>query len=436
MNVKGWHKLLCLWVLLVAAPKAPAVLTIEITGGTEAALPIAVVPFGSEGGTPPEDIAAIIAADLHRSGLFAPLPRQDLLSRPHRASAIRFREWRLLGVEGLVIGKVTALGANRYAVRFQLFDVYRAERLAGRRYRVPAKGLRHVAHRIADLIYKTLTGERGAFSTRIAFVTVSETAEGDQIYTLRIADADGRNPQPILRSTAPILSPAWSPDGSRLAYVSFEHGGSEVFVQELRSGQRRSVASFPGLNSAPAWSPNGRKLALVLSKDGNPEIYIQDIATRRLTRLTYSPGIDTGPAWAPDGNSIVFTSDRGGSPQLYRMALAGGGSPQRLTFEGEYNAAASFAPNGKRLALVHGENGQFHIAVLNLITEDLRVLTRTPMDESPSFAPNGSMILYATTGPQGGVLATVSTNGRVQQRLVQLSGEARAPAWSPYLEQK
>ncbi len=430
MNVKVWYKILWLWALLMPAPNALAVLTIEITGGTEAALPIAIVPFASEGGATPEDVAAIIAADLARSGRFAPLPEKDLLSQPHQASDIQFRDWRLLGSEGLVIGEITTLGAGSYAVRFQLFDVYKAEQLVGRRYQVPAQGLRHIAHQIADLIYETLTGKKGAFATRIAFVTVAKAGDGSKEYTLQVADVDGHNPHPILQSEEPILSPAWSPDGNKLAYVSFEHQRSEVFIQELRTGQRRSVASFPGINSAPAWSPDGRKLALVLSKDGNTEIYLKDLVTGRLSRLTYSRSIDTEPAWAPDGSSIVFTSDRGGGPQLYRVSLSGG-QPQRLTFKGTYNASASFAPDGKRLALVHRENEQFHIAVLDLATKDLQVLTQTSMDESPSFAPNGSMILYATTDSQGGVLATISIDGSVRQRLVQRGDEVQEPAWSP-----
>lgn len=430
MNVKVWYKILWLWVLLAPVPQVSAVLTIEITGGTEAALPIAIVPFGSEGGTPPEDVAAIIKADLARSGRFAPLSEKELLSRPHQASDIRFDDWRLLGSEGLVIGEMIALGADRYEVRFQLFDVYKAEQLAGRRYQVPAKGLRHVAHQIADLVYETLTGEEGVFTTRIAFVTVSEAMDGSKEYALQVADVDGHNPHAILQSKEPILSPAWSPDGNKLAYVSFENGRSEIFVQELSTGQRQSVASFPGINSAPAWSPDGRTLALVLSKDGNPEIYLKDLVTGRLTRLTRNWSIDTEPVWAPNGNSIVFTSDRGGGPQLYRLSLSDG-QPQRLTFEGSYNASASFAPNGERLALVHREDRQFHIAVLDLATKDLHTLTQTAMDESPSFAPNGAMILYATSGPQGGSLAAVSTNGNVHQRLVQQGDEVREPAWSP-----
>ncbi|ADE13393.1 Tol-Pal system beta propeller repeat protein TolB [Nitrosococcus halophilus Nc 4] len=430
MGMKVWSKILWLWILLVPTQNVSAVLTIEITGGTEAALPIAIVPFGSQGGIPPEDVAAVVAADLARSGRFAPLPEKDLLSRPHRASEIEFHDWRRLGSEGLVIGEVTHLGADRYGVRFQLFDIYKAEQLVGRRYQVPATGLRHLAHQIADLIYETLTGEKGAFTTRIAFVTVSKAVDGAKEYSLQVADVDGHNPHTILQSKEPIMSPVWSPDGTKLAYVSFERKRSEVIVQELRTGRRQSVASFPGINSAPDWSPDGRKLALVLSKEGNPEIYILDLATRRLTRLTRNASIDTEPTWAPDGRSIVFTSDRGGRPQLYQIS-ASGGQAQRLTFDGTYNASASFAPDGQRLALVHGDKGQFHIAVLDLASKDLQVLTETRMDESPSFAPNGRMILYATSGPQGGALAAVSTDGRVRQRLAQKGDEVREPAWSP-----
>ncbi|WP_081881709.1 Tol-Pal system beta propeller repeat protein TolB [Nitrosococcus oceani] len=430
MNTRVWCKIIGMLALLVSSPSVFAVLTIEITGGTEAALPIALVPFQNEGSAPPENVAAVIAADLARSGRFAPLPEEDLISRPRNASDIQFQDWRRLGSEGLVIGKVISLGADRYEVRFQLFDIYKAEQLVGRRYQVPAAGLRHLAHQIADLIYETLTGEKGIFTTHIAFVTVSRAAHGAKQYSLQVADVDGHNPHTILRSKEPILSPAWSPDGTQLAYVSFERRRSEVFVQELRTGQRQSVASFSGINSAPDWSPDGRKLALVLSKEGNPEIYIRDLATGRLTRLTHNTAIDTEPAWAPDGGSIVFTSDRGGQPQLYQVPVSGG-QVQRLTFNGAYNASASFAPDGRRLALIHGDKGQFHIAVLNLQSKELQVLTETRMDESPSFAPNGRMILYATSSPQGGVLAAVSTDGRVRQRLAQQGDEVREPAWSP-----
>jgi TolB protein len=430
MNQQGFYKCLFILLLLGSAQNALAVLTIEITGGTEAALPIAIVPFGSEGGKPPEDIAAVVAADLERSGRFTPLAKEELLSQPHRAAEIKFHDWRVLGAEGLVIGSVTRSGTEQYEVRFQLFDVYKAEQLVGRRYQVPAQGLRRLAHQISDLIYETLTGEKGAFSTRIAFVSVSEAADGVKEYALQVADVDGYNPQTILRSKEPILSPAWSPDGNKLAYVSFERKRSEVFVQELRTGQRRSVASFRGINSAPAWSPDGQKLALVLSKEGSPEVYIQEMATGKLTRLTHNPGIDTEPAWAPDGRSIVFTSDRGGRPQLYQVSIFGG-QPQRLTFEGSYNASASFAPDGRRLALVHGNQGQFHIAILDLSTKTLQTLTQTQMDESPSFAPNGRMILYATSGSQGSTLAAVSVDGNIHQRLVQRGDKVREPAWSP-----
>ncbi|BAW79471.1 Tol-Pal system beta propeller repeat-containing protein TolB [Candidatus Nitrosoglobus terrae] len=415
-------------------PNVSAVLTIEITGGIEAALPIAIVPFGNEGGAsaPPEDVSAVISADLALSGRFTPLPEKDLPSRPHEVSEVRFQDWRRLGSEGLVIGKVINLGGDQYEVSFQLLDVYKAQQLVGRRYKVPAGDLRHLSHQIADLIYETLTGEKGIFTSRIAFVTVAKAANGGKKYALQVADMDGYNPRTILQSKEPILSPAWSPDGAKLAYVSFEQKRSEIFIQELRTGQRQSVAAFPGINGAPDWSPDGRKLAFVSSKDGNPEIYIYSLVDGKLARLTRDAAIDTEPVWAPDGKSIVFTSDRGGQPQLYQV-LAVGGQAKRLTFEGTYNASASFAPDGKRIALTHRENkgGQFHIAVLDLGSKNLQVLTQTQMDESPSFAPNGRMILYATAGPQGGALATVSVDRRIHQRLMQQGDEVREPAWSP-----
>jgi TolB protein len=430
MNAKTW-KFLWMLSLLVSMSNVSAVLTIEITGGTEAALPIAIVPFGDEGGVPPEDVAAVISADLALSGRFAPLSERDLLSQPHQASEIQFHDWRRLGSEGLVIGKVVNLGVDQYEVSFQLFDVYKAQQLVGRRYQVSARGLRHLAHQIADLIYETLTGEKGIFTTRIAFVTVAKAADGGKEYALQVADMDGHNPHAILQSKEPILSPAWSPDGDKLAYVSFERKRSEVFVQELRTGRRQSVAAFPGINSAPDWSPDGRKLALVLSKEGNPEIYIYNLTDGALARLTRNIAIDTEPVWAPDGQSIVFTSDRGGRPQLYQVSISGG-QAKRLTFEGIYNTSASFAPDGRRIALTHrGDKGQFHIAVLDLESKNLQILTQTQMDESPSFAPNGRMILYATLGPQGGALAAVSIDGRVHQRLMQQGDEVREPAWSP-----
>lgn len=421
--------LLCaLWLPLCSAQAA---LTIEITEGVPGALPVAVVPFGAEGqGAPPEDIGAIVAADLKRSGRFAPLAEPDLLARPHEGREVNFRDWRVLGVEGLVVGKVRATGAGRYTVQFQLFNVFQANQLAG--YTIPTTSaeMRRTAHQISDIIYEKLTGEPGAFNTRIAYVTAAGKAPA-QTYALQVADADGHNPQPILGSKQPLLSPAWSPDGTRLAYVSFENKRAQIYLQEIATGKRELVASYPGLNGAPAWSPDGTRLALTLSKDGNPEIYVLSLAAQTLQRLTSNPAIDTEPVWSPDGSTLVFTSDRGGRPQLYRMP-AGGGEATRLTFEGDYNARGVFSPDGKQLAMVHGTGGQYRIALMELQTGALRVLSDRTLDESPSFAPNGAMIIYATNEGTRGTLAAVSVDGRVHNRLLLQEGDVREATWSPF----
>lgn len=423
--------------LLLGGGVSYASLTIEITEGVEGALPIAIVPFGwnSGAGAPaqkaPVDIAAVVAADLARTGRFAPLPERDLVARPIDGSQVRFGDWRLLGMENLVIGQLSPLGDGRYEVRFQLFDVYKNEQLAG--YAIPAHPdeLRRTAHQISDIIYEKLTGQKGAFTTRIAYITSVAHGGGESSYFLKLADADGHNEQTILESRSPLMSPNWSADAQKLAYVSFETGRPQIFTQEVYSGRRQAVTSFKGLNGAPAWSPDGKRLAMTLSKDGNPEIYVMTLATRGLRRITRSPSIDTEPAWSPDGKNIVFTSDRGGRPQLYQVPAAGGRAT-RLTFEGDYNARAAFAPDGKSLALVHGNGGQFRIAVLELASGNLRVLSDSKLDESPSFAPNGSMVIYATNHGKRGILAAASVDGRVHQRLVLQRGDVREPAWAPF----
>ena len=406
-------------------------LTIEITGGTQAALPIAIVPFSQSGFTAPEDISSIITHDLARSGRFAPLASEDLIAQPHEKKEINFKDWRLLRAEGLLVGKVTSEDGEQYTVQFQLFDVYKARQLVGKRYRVPASGLRRLAHQIADQVYQTLTGEMGVFSTRLAFVTVRKKSDGSREYALQVSDSDGENPRTVLQSKQPVLSPAWSPDGEKLAYVSFENGHSEVFVQEIRSGKRQSVAAFKGINSAPSWSPDGKKLALTLSKAGNPEIYVLDLGSGKLSRVTHNTrAIDTEAVWMPNGKEIIFTSDRGGRPQLYRVSSEGGYA-KRITFEGEYNASASIDPAGRRVTMVHGEKGRFYIAVQDLQTGYMQVLTQTGRDESPSFAPNGRMILYATEKGNNGELAAVSVDGQIHQRLGEPGRDIREPAWSP-----
>lgn len=413
------------------AVSAHAVLTIEITQGAAGALPIAVVPFAWTGQEPlPVDVAGVIAADLQRSGRFSPLAVKDMLSRPTEAAQVSYRDWRMVGVDSLVVGKVSPQ-ADGYMVQFQLLDVIRQTQLAGYTIRSDRTKLRWTAHQIADMIYETLIGEPGTFATRIAYVT--EVVEGGaRKYSLQVADSDGVNARPILKSTHPLMSPAWSPDGSRLAYVSFETGSPAVYIQDINTGRREVVSHSKGLNNAPAWSPDGRKLALVLSKGGNPDIYVLDLSSKQLRQLTNNYAIDTEPVWMPDGSALVFTSDRGGGPQIYRVSLASG-ETVRLTFEGRYNARAALSPNGKHMALVHGTGNQFNIAVLELASGNLQVLTSSNRDESPSFAPNGSMILYATKDRDKGFLSAVSVDGRVRQRLVLQEGQAREPAWSPYV---
>ncbi len=425
--------LLCM-VLLTWQHPARADLTIEITEGVEGALPIAVVPFGWQGKEQPiEDVADIISADLHRSGRFKALPQVDMLARPTTGDEVEFRDWRGLGVDNLVVGQVQPNGVSGYIVRFQLFDVYRGEQLTG--YSIPTTGpnLRTTAHRIADLIHEKLLGIPGAFATRVAYITsVNERGgQGEPRIDLRIADADGHNPQTIVSSSEPLMSPAWSPDGRKIAYVSFEEGQSAIYVQEVFTGRRQKLTSYKGINGAPAWSPDGRKLAMALSKDGNLDIHVFDLASGRLKPITRHYAIDTEPAWSPDGRYIVFTSDRGGKPQIYRTPSYGG-KAERITFQNSYNARASFAPDGKSLTLVTREDGNYRIAVQDLESGIMQVLSRGNLDESPSFAPNSSMIIYATKAGHRGVLAAVSVDGRVRQRLALQEGDVREPIWSPF----
>lgn len=405
-------------------------LTIEITGGKEAAVPIAVVPFGWRGnGRAPVDIAGIIKSDLSRSGYFTTLDERQMLAKPTQASAVRFRNWQALGQNYLVIGQVSE-NRDKYNLSFQLFSVYKREQLLGYRMTVSARELRRSAHHISDIIYEKLTGIKGVFNSRIAYVTTTTQANGRKLYKLMVADADGSNPKKILSSREPLMSPAWSPDGKKIAYVSFERKSSAIFVQTLANGKRARIADFRGINGAPAWSPDGKKMALTLSKDGSPDIYVLNLVNRGLVKLTKSYAIDTEPTWSPDGKSIVFTSDRGGKPQLYIMPSYGG-RPRRLTYDGSYNARAIFSRDGKKLAMVHGENNSFRIAVMDMKTRQVDVITSGRLDESPSFSPNASMILYATRKGKRRSLAAVSTDGRVQQLLGFNRGDVREPAWSP-----
>ncbi|MCG5515911.1 MULTISPECIES: Tol-Pal system beta propeller repeat protein TolB [unclassified Ectothiorhodospira] len=427
-------KTLFLLLLLTLPLVAQGALEIRITQGVEGAMPVAIVPFAWDGETsrPPEDVAGIIAANLNRTGRFSPLDQEEMPQRPRAADEVSFATWRDQGSEYLVIGRVQEADGDRYAVRFQLFGVASGRQLTGYSIPVERSHLRRAAHMVSDIIYERLTGDRGAFDTQVAYVSLTRQ-DGDLRYALQVADADGHNPKTVFSSSEPILSPAWSPDGRRIAYVSFENRRSEIYIQDLDGGDRTRVASHEGINSAPAWSPDGRRLALTLSREGQPDIHVLNLADQSLTRVTQHRAIDTEPTWMPDGRSIVFTSDRAGQPQLYEVSVRGGAA-RRLTFEGRYNGGADISPDGRRLVMVHGAGSRFRIGLLDRESRLFRTLTDSGMDESPSFAPNGSMIIYATSEGGRGVLAAVSDDGRVHQRLVLEEGEVREPAWSPFLD--
>lgn len=420
-------------VLLLFSATAHAEITVQVTRGLGDAQPIAVVPFEFEGeGSAPLDVAEVVANDLARSGRFKPFPVEDMLEQPSSAKDVNYQNWRVLGTDYVVVGKVTPRDRG-YVIQFQLLDVYRGQQVLG--YSVPVSGnyLRRGAHQVSDLIYEELTGIPGAFSTRIAFVMAIKDGDVTR-HQLVVADADGENQRTILRSNKPIMSPAWSPDGTRVAYVSFENETAEIYMQELASGKREVVSSRPGINGAPAFSPDGRFLAMTLSSEaGNPDIWIKELKSGEMRRITTNPAIETEATWTPDSETLYFTSDRGGGPQIYRARIGErGDKPERVTFEGNYNARPALSPDGKLLAMVHQQPEGFRIAVLDLEQRSLQVLTDGRQDESPSFAPNGAMIIYATNLGNQGVLAATSVDGRVQQRLAVQEGDVREPAWSPY----
>ncbi|SDY01455.1 TolB protein [Allochromatium warmingii] len=424
-----WVRMIACIIVFLPIYPASAQLTIEVTGGIEAAQPIAIVPFGlTEGLIPPVDVAAIISADLARTGRFKPMPTRDMLDLPTTREAVDFRDWSLLGMNNLVIGQIEP-DPSGYRISLTLFDVFRGTELVSSSRVSTKEALRLNAHYLADEIHEKLTGQPGVAATRIAYITSSGSG-AKQTVTLRVADADGHNPQTIVAAAEPLMSPAWSPDGQRLAYVSLENKRAAIYIQELTSGRRELVASHPGINGSPAFSPDGTQLALTLSKDGNPEIYRLNLLTRELVRLTDHYAIDTEPAWSPDGQALIFTSDRGGSPQIYRMA-ASGGPAERLTSDGDYNGRASYAPDGRSIIHVTRINGAFRIALLDLERRVTRLLSRGDLDESPSFAPNGTMVIYATIHEGRGVLATAALAGGGTQRFSQDSGQVREPAWSP-----
>lgn len=427
-------------VLLLAAllsTPASAELRIEIVDGVEGAMPIAVAPFewNADMPEPEAGVAGIVSADLHRSGLFDPMDEDEMVDRPSDPTEVRFGTWRLLKVDHLVVGSVreTSDGMG-YEIEYHLLDVHSGRIVLSQALTVGLGDLRFGAHRVADAVYEALMGVPGAFATRVAYVVVRNGDDGADIFELVVADADGHGPQTVVRNSQPILSPTWSPDARKLAYVSFATGRSQVVVQDLYTGQNRVVSAEKGINGAPAFSPDGRKLAVSLSRSGSPEIWVIDLETLRSEQLTHHWSINTEPAWSPDGDRIYFTSDRAGRPQVYVMD-AGGGDPERVTWEGRYNAHASFGLEERYLAVIYSEgNEDYRIAIHDRETERLRVLSDGRLDESPSFAPNGSMVLYATRREGNSELAAASADGRIRQRLVLSEGdEVREPAWSPLI---
>ncbi|QRM18093.1 Tol-Pal system protein TolB [Dechloromonas sp. TW-R-39-2] len=404
---------------------AQAQLSIEISGAGANRLPIAIADFTGDG-TASRIITATVRSDLERSGLFKLIdPANAVLDEN---SPINYGEWKGRGADSLAAGRLAQSPDGRMEARFRVYDTQKGVTLGGAVYVTSNQQLRAAGHRIADYIYEKLTGEKGVFSTRIAYVV---KARGQ--FLLQIADADGQGAATALTSTEPIISPAWSPDGGRLAYVSFEKKKPVIYVHSLASGQRQIVANFKGSNSAPAWSPDGRRLAVVLSKDGNSQIYAVNADGSGVQRLSQSGGIDTEPRYSPDGGTIYFTSDRGGSPQIYQIG-ANGGDARRVSFEGNYNVSPRPSPDGKSLAFITRREGRFQLAVMDLASRQVQVLTDSHKDESPSFAPNSRMILIATEVGGRGILSAVSSDGRIKQRLSVAAGDVREPAWGPFFQ--
>ena len=418
---------------LTLLPAAQAQVVIDIINGEVRRTPVAVVPFGwqGQGAQPPLDVAQVISDDLYRSGRFDPKSEADMLQKPTSGADVDFDDWTILGIEAVVVGTVAQTGDNAYEVQFQLFDPYRQTQLVG--YRMPASRgtMRRVAHRAADMIYEKLTGIKGVFATKVAYVSAQNQGDG-KLYRLVVADYDGENEHVIMESRDPIMSPAWSPDSRRLAYVSFEGSKSSIYVQQLRSGNRIPVSAEPGINGAPSFSPDGRKLVITLGGiDGNLDIYTLDLASRQKKRLTTHRAIDTEGSWSPDGRYIYFTSDRSGGPQVYRVS-ANGGAPERVTFEGSYNARPRLSPDGDKLAVLHNDRGNFRIGIMDLERKDLLILSTGRQDESPSFAPNSEIVIYATRASGNGVLETVSADGLIRQRRSSGQADVREPVWSPF----
>ena len=423
----------------LALPRAGVALEIVISEGWDSPTRIAVAPFGGPplrdrpGPVQTIEIADVVSFDLMRSGQFDALPSDKMLSRPTMPDEVMFRDWRIQKMDYLAIGRAWQEADGNVAILYHLYDVLAEREVKASRWSVPPALIRDVAHRIADEIHEQVTGVRGAFSSRILYVLVENEGTPQANYRLIVADSDGQRERTIHRSTEPIMSPSWAPGSDRVAYVSFETGRSTIFVQDVDSGERTLVAAYPGINGAPMFSPDGNRLAMSLSRDGDPEIYVKDLASGQLQRATRHRAIDTEPAWGDGGESLIFTSDRGGQPQIYRVDLRTS-LTDRLTFQGTYNARPRLLPNGRHLVYVHRRDRAYHIAWQDLERGTVRVLTETALDESPSLAPNGMMMIYATRQQGRGILAAVSIDGRVKYTLPSARGDVREPAWSPYID--
>jgi TolB protein len=432
MNKKLFLAALCGVALFV--PPSWGEFVVEVTRGQDDAIPIAIVPFtAADAAADSFDVARLVSDDLARSGRFKSMDRKDMIEEPHTGAKISFDDWRRLGNDYILVGQVQPQGPDRYNISFELYNVLNRQRLLGYQISANRAGMRLASHQVADMVFEKILGIRGAFATRIAYISVQGSVP-NRSYRLIVADADGENPHTVMQSNEPLMSPSWSPDGQNLAYVSFEARLPSVYVQYLKTGERRRISAKAGVNQAPAWSPDGKKLALTLStRDGNLDIYVLDLTTQELTRITDDPSIDTEPQWSKDGQSLYFTSDRAGGPQIYRVGIQPGDHPRRMTFQGNYNARPRLSPDESQLAFVTQEDGAYRIAVMDLRGRgEVQVLTKGRFDVSPSYAPNGAEIIYASRDRGRGVLALVTADGRVQERLVSSEGEVQEPAWSPF----